>query len=256
MSKPVLGAQLYTVRQFTQTIGGVAESLKKVRDIGYSTVQISGLGPVDPKEVAGIVADLGLTAAATHVSWGRLQNELLAVIEEHKLWNCTHPAISYLPGEYAGAEGLDRFLDELLPIAEALAGEGIDLSYHNHSQELAGPAGRTWLAMLYERTDPKVLKPEIDTYWIQRGGGDPAEWIGRYPHRQCLVHFKDMTVTEKGEPRFAEVGEGNINWVRIIEAVAEAGVEYAFVEQDDCYGRDPFESLAISYRNLKQMGLS
>jgi len=49
------------------------------------------------------------------------------------------------------------------------------------------------------------------------------------------------------------VGEGNLNWKAIIEAAEEGGVEWYIVEQDSCYGRDPFESLAISYRNLKAM---
>jgi sugar phosphate isomerase/epimerase len=51
-----------------------------------------------------------------------------------------------------------------------------------------------------------------------------------------------------------EVGEGNLNWPEIIEACRHAGVEYYAVEQDTCC-RDPFESLAISLRNLKAMGL-
>ena len=33
-------------------------------------------------------------------------------------------------------------------------------------------------------------------------------------------------------------------------------LDWIIVEQDRSYDRDPFESLAISYRNLKAMGLS
>ncbi|UCD39610.1 MAG: hypothetical protein JSV87_04140, partial [Candidatus Bathyarchaeota archaeon] len=64
-----------------------------------------------------------------------------------------------------------------------------------------------------------------------------------------------MIVTPKREQRFAEIGEGNMNWQAIIEAAEESGVEWYLVEQDNCYGRDPFESLRISHRNLKAMGL-
>ena len=46
-----------------------------------------------------------------------------------------------------------------------------------------------------------------------------------------------------------------MNWQAINDACAAAGIEYCIVEQDDCYDRDPFDSLAISYRNLKAMGL-
>jgi sugar phosphate isomerase/epimerase len=50
---------------------------------------------------------------------------------------------------------------------------------------------------------------------------------------------------------FAEIGEGNLNFKAIIAACREIGVEWYVVEQDVCR-RDPFESLAISFRNLQQ----
>jgi len=254
MSKPVVGAQLFTLREYTKTIEDIAVTLKKVQEIGYTAVQISAFGPVDPKEVANLVNDLGVNVAATHVGWPRFLNELDAVIEEHKLWGCTHAAIGGLPGEYRGADGVKRFLDELTPVAEKLAAEGMDFSYHNHNHELALCGDRTWLAALYEDSDPAVLKAEIDTYWIQAGGGDPALWIRKCGGREPLVHLKDMCVTEEREQRFAEIGEGNLNWPAILEACEAGDAEYLLVEQDNCYGRDPFESLAISYRNLKAMG--
>jgi sugar phosphate isomerase/epimerase len=254
MAKPVLGAQMYTVRNFTKTLPDIAESLRKIQKIGYTSVQFSGLGPVDPKELAKIAADLGLTVAATHMGWNRFLQDLDAVIAEHRTWGCRHPAIGGLPGEYFSEEGVKRFLDELRPVAARLAQAGMDFSYHNHNHELAKVGGRTWLAALYEQAEPAALKAEIDTYWIQAGGGDPAAWIRKCAGREPLLHLKDMTITTKRELRMAEIGEGNLNWPVILKAAEEGGVEHLLVEQDDCYGRDPFESLAISYRNLRAMG--
>ncbi len=255
MSKPVLGAQLYTVRQFTRTASDLAATLKKIADIGYTAVQISGIGSIDPKDVARMMEDTGLTVAATHVGWNRLLNDLDAVIEEHKLWKCVHVAIGGLPKEYYSIDGIKRFIDELTPIAERLLQEGMDFSYHNHNHELAKYEGKTWLERLYEQADPRYLKAEIDTYWIQAGGGDPAEWIRKCAGREPLLHLKDMIVTPDRQQRFAEIGEGNLNWPAILQAAKEGGVEWYLVEQDNCYERDPFESLAISYRNLREMGL-
>jgi len=256
MASSVVGAQLFTLREHTKTIRDIRSTLKKVAGIGYKAVQISGFGPAEPKEVAAAVKDAGLVVGATHVGWQRFQTELDRVIEEHKLWKCTHPAIGGLPGEYRGADGLARFIAELPPVAEKLATHGMDFSYHNHAHEFVRIDGRkTWLEVLYERTSPRHLKAELDVHWIQTGGGDPAAWIRRYPGRQPLLHLKDYTIGEKGERRFAEIGEGNMNWPAILAAAREAGVEWYLVEQDDCYGRDPFESLALSLRNLEQMGL-
>jgi len=255
MAEYVLGAQLYTVREFTETLDGIAKTLDKVAAIGYKAIQISGFGPVPAKDIAGIVTDNGLTVASTHTSWDRFLNDLDAVIEEHKLWKCSHPAIGGLPAEYRSLDGLKRFLDEIGPVAEALAAEDMDFSYHNHNLDLARYGEKTWLEMLYEQAAPDVLKAEVDVYWIQAGGGDPALWVQQCAGREPLLHLKDMIVTPEREQRFAEIGEGNLNWPAIIAAAREGGVEWYLVEQDDCYGRDPFESLAISYRNLRQMGL-
>jgi sugar phosphate isomerase/epimerase len=50
------------------------------------------------------------------------------------------------------------------------------------------------------------------------------------------------------------VGEGNLDMKAIIEAGLAMGSKYLIIEQDDTYGKDPFESLAISADNLKRMG--
>jgi len=256
MLENVVGAQLYTVREFTQDIAGVAASLKKVADIGYTAVQISGFGPVDTKEVAQIAQDNGLAIVATHLSWDRFLNDLDAVIEEHKIWKCPHPAVGGLPREYYTPDGLNQFLDELAPVAAKLADAGMDFSYHNHNHEFAKYGDKLWIEMLYEQASPDMLKAELDVYWVQAGGGDPTYWVQKCAGREPLLHLKDMCVTPQREQRFAEIGEGNLNWPSIFAAAQEAGVEWYLVEQDNCYGRDPFESLAISYRNLKAMGLS
>ncbi len=255
MSKPVAGAQLYTIREFCKTMPDVAASLKKVADIGYTTIQISGFGPVDPRDVAKVVADNGLTVAATHIGWSRFLEDLDGVIAEHKLWKCVHPAIGGLPRDYHTPDGVKRFRDELAPIAERLGKEGMDFSYHNHNHELVRFGGKTWLDMLYEQIGPELLKAEIDTYWIQAGGADPTAWVRKCAGRMPLLHVKDMAISPEREQRFAEIGEGNLNWPAILDAAEEAEVEYCLVEQDRCYERDPFESLAISYRNLKAMGV-
>jgi sugar phosphate isomerase/epimerase len=130
---------------------------------------------------------------------------------------------------------------------------GLTFGYHNHSFELEKFDGRTGLEILYSESDPAAFTAEIDTYWIQHGGGDPAWWIRGVAGRSPLVHLKDMTM-RGSQQLMAEVGEGNLNWPAILEACRAAGVLWYIVEQDTCQ-RDPFESLGISLRNLQAMGL-
>ncbi len=253
MATPHPGAQMYTVREFIKTPAGIAESLKKIKRIGYDYVQLSGLGPIDARELRRMLDGEGLVACATHVSFKQLMEDLPALIEEHHILGCPHVGLGSLPAEHHNGEGYAWFAREGSRIARELAKANLTFSYHNHDTELQKWGDRLGLDILYEESDPEVFFAEIDTYWIQHGGGDPAAWIRRLKGREPLVHFKDMTVVDR-QPVMAEVGEGNLNWPAILEACREAGVEWYLVEQDWC-ARDPFESLAISLRNLHAWGI-
>lgn len=258
MAQPRLAAQLYTIRDFTKTADDFARSMRKVRDIGYTAVQISALGPIPPERVRGIVVDAGLTVCNTHIGFERLKNDLPAVIADHRLWNCRHVAVGSLPPSFRsdGAAGFRRFAREATAIGQALRDAGLTFSYHNHAFEFErfpGEAG-TALDIIYNETDPSCVQAEIDVYWVQFGGADPAAWIRRVANRMPVVHLKDMTI-QANQQIMAEVGEGNLNWPSILQACRDADVEWYAVEQDRCQ-RDPFESLAISYRNLTAMGLT
>ncbi len=256
MTKPVLAAQLYTVREYTRTAQDFAASMKKIHEIGYQAVQVSAIGPIPHQEVKAIVEDLGLTICNTHIPYDRLWNDLDSVIEQHHLWNCRHVAIGSLPAAYReeGEAGYRRFAQEASQVGEKLHAAGLTFSYHNHSFEFERFGKRTALDIIYEESDPRYLQAEIDTYWVQHGGGDPAAWIRRMKGRMPVVHLKDMVIVDRQQV-MAEVGEGNLNWPAILDACREAGVEWYAVEQDICR-RDPFESLRISYENLRAMGLA
>ena len=99
----------------------------------------------------------------------------------------------------------------------------------------------------------------------------------KYAGRIRLLHLKDYRIGEMKMPeggidftnresimkfmggfnnvvQFAEVGEGTLPVAACIEAGLAGGSEYFLVEQDDTYGRDPFESLKISHDNLVKLG--
>ena len=261
MTQPRLAAQLYTIREFTQTAADFAASMKKIRAIGYRAVQISGIGPIPDAEVKAIVDDLGLAVCNTHTGYDLLWHQIDAVVERHRFWNCKHVAIGIMPQPYReeGEGGFRRFAQEASRVGERLHEAGLTFSYHNHSFEFVRFGSRrqggtrTGLDVIYEESDPRYLQAELDTYWIQHGGGDPAAWIRKMKGRMPVVHLKDMVIVD-GEQAMAEIGEGNLNWPAILQACQEAGVEWYAIEQDTCRG-DPFESLRISYENLRGMGV-
>jgi sugar phosphate isomerase/epimerase len=82
------------------------------------------------------------------------------------------------------------------------------------------------------------------------------QWIEKVSGRIPCIHFKDMAVTLDRAQLMAEIGEGNLNWPAIIKSCKSAGVKWYIIEQDNCNGRDPFESIAISLKNVREMGLA
>jgi sugar phosphate isomerase/epimerase len=250
-----IAAQMYTLREFTKTPPDIAKTLGRVKKLGYDAVQLSALGPIDPKELAKILQNEGLACCATHVSQDRMKNETEKVLEEHKLWACRYTAIGgFNPKENGSTQAWTNFASDYNTVARKFAGTGVSLGYHNHSHELVKYDGKQALQILIEKCDLAVWF-EIDTYWITQGGGDPVQWINKVKGRIPCVHFKDMAVKWDRAQYMAEVGVGNLNWPGIIGACKAAGTEWYIVEQDTCY-RDPFDSLKTSLDNMKQMGLS
>jgi len=245
---------MYTLRDFTKTPADIARTMSKVKSIGYNAVQLSALGPIETPELVKILDGEGLEVCATHVSFERMRDETQSVIDEHRMLGCKYPAIGGLPAAYRNEEGYKKFAVEASEVGKRLSEGGLTFGYHNHSFEMERFGGRTGLDILYSESDPRYFTAEIDTYWIQHGGGDPAAWITKLSGRIPLLHLKDMTVNSKMEQLMAEVGEGNLNWPAILDASAKAGVIWYIIEQDVCQ-RDPFESLAISLRNLRAMGI-
>jgi sugar phosphate isomerase/epimerase len=255
MAQPVLAAQLYTLRDYTRTARELAVTLHRVRAIGYRAVQVSAIGPIAPEELRAILHGEDLAMCNTHTDYERLVAELPAVVAEHRLWDCRHVAIGGMPDQYfaAGEEGYHRFAREANAIGHSLHEAGLTFSYHNHNVEFTRFGARSGLEILLAETDPRYFQAELDTYWVQAGGGDVVQWIRRVKDRMPVVHLKDMVMQGRKQV-MAEVGEGNLNWPGILQACREAGVQWYAVEQDICQ-RDPFESLAISYHNLQAMGL-
>lgn len=247
-----IAAQLYTVRAFTQTEDNFAASIKKVADIGYAGVQLSAVGPIPPKFIADTCKEHGLEIKCSHSPPPRFLNDVDKLIEEHKLYNADLIGIGMIPEEYrADLAGVKKFISDFLPAAKKIKEAGLNFCYHNHEYEFGRFDGKLIMDYLLEGFKEADIKIILDTYWTQCGGCDPVEWIRKLVGQVPQVHFKDMKIVDR-QQRFAEIGEGNLNWPAIIEACRQSQVEWVIVEQDDSYGRDPFDSLRISHEFLKK----
>ena len=247
-----VGVQLYTLRDFTKTAKETAETLKKVKEMGYNIVQVSAVGePKDAKELRKLLDDNGLIAVSTHTGYEAIVKETEKVIEEHKILGCEAIICPGLPMELHNKEGYIKVGKDFSKVIGKIKESGLILAYHNHGIEFERYEGKMGLEILMENCPE--LEAEIDTYWVQYGGGDPAYWIERFKDRVSEVHFKDMGIIRNRQV-MPPIGEGNLNWERIIEACKQANVKYCLVEMD-APTIEPFEALRISLINLKKFGL-
>ena len=246
-----IGAQFYTIHEYCDTLERFEESIKKVADIGYRYVQISGTCAYEPQWLKEKLEANGLQCVITHNPGDRLVSEPKKLAEENSVFGCNYIGLGGYSFNLSNSEeDYDNYIKQFMPTAKAIKESGKLFMHHNHSQEFQKINGKTIIELLSEAFPADELGFTLDTYWVQYGGGNPAEWLERLAGRVPCIHLKDFAYGLK----MAVVGEGNINFEKVFQAAEKAGTEYMLVEQDDCYGEDPFECLKRSYGNLKAMG--
>jgi len=253
MANSVIAAQMYTCRDFTNTLENLAEAFRKLAQIGYEAVELGAIGAEHTAEQMKELLDShGLIACGTGTDFVDLRDNPEEQVEYHKAIDCEYTAVS---GGWDLATEADwiGFAREANELGRRLGSMGLSYGYHNHSHEFEKFGERTAMEILFEESDPDCVFAELDTYWVQHGGASPVVWINKLADRLPLLHVKDMAMRGR-EQLYAEVGEGNLDWEGIIAAAQDAGVKWYIVEQDICQ-HDPFESLEISFNNLKKMGL-
>ncbi|MFZ5825452.1 MAG: sugar phosphate isomerase/epimerase family protein [Bacillota bacterium] len=244
---PRIGVQLYTLRnEARQDFPSV---LRALSEMGYEGVEFAGLQGWPLEQIVAVLRETGLVTAGMHVPYARLMTDLPAVVAEAEALGCRTLVCPWLPLEMRNEATYRQLRKELNQVAEALAGSGLRLSYHNHDFEFAVEIdGQTALEYLLEPVPGNRILAEIDVYWAQKAGLNPAAFIQPYRGRMPLIHLKDMTPDELGS--FAEIGTGQVEFRPILAWCQEAGVEWLVVEQDLCAG-SPFDSVRLSLQNLR-----
>lgn len=248
-----IGAQYYTIREFCRTLDDFDDSCKKVSEIGYKYIQLSGIGDFSAQEIRPIIKKYGLEVVCTHRPASNYLENLENEIEFHKSIGCNICGIGCMPEFNAKPETIENFIKNFKPIANRLSEEGLVFAYHNHAFDFEKINGKFAFDIIFEKMSSENFKSILDVYWLAYAGINPAEFIMEYKENIALVHFKDLRIVDN-KPQYAEIGNGNLNWESIILACENAGVCYALVEQDECES-NPFDSLKISYDYLMKRGI-
>ena len=253
MSNIKLGVQLFTLREHCQTAEDFENTLKFLNEIGCNVIQISAVGPIDPVVVGELVKKYNMEVCVTHKPYDRMKNDLEALMYEHDLMGCKNIGMGAMPGNiHESYEGVTGFIAKCNEIGAQMRANGKQLCYHNHAFEFETYDGKRTFERLIEETTADTLHFIPDTYWMQVGGVNPAEYIKKLAGRVEVCHFKDMRIVNN-QQRFAECGTGNIDLGACYRACKEIGVKYIVIEQDLCYDMDVFESVRIGFEGLKRI---
>ena len=250
-----IGAQLYTATKRLQTLEDFDAGLKKVADIGYRCVQVSGTCAYKPEWLRDKLQEHGLTCAITHISTDRMINETEKVVAEHAIFGCKNIGLGSIPVPMRGTlEGYEEFRKTFLPVAQKIHDLGATFHYHNHDFDFNKIEDKHVMERILEDF-PESTEFTFDLGWTAFADVDVLEWIDLLKGRISRIHLKDYAdMPEDGSittcAYLRPIYEGKLPYDDYIKALAKAGTEYMLVEQDYCYDEDEFECLRRSFVNV------
>ena len=261
-----LGAELYTVRDLMPKSD--QQTLEAIAKIGYTEVE--GDYPTLMR-TAPLLKQYGLKPVSCHIPTPMVTGTpgapegltMEKMYADLKGLGTRYAVLPYLAPNLRGdAVKMKKFAEQMNAAAAKAHAAGLEFAYHNHAFEFEGAPGHRTIDVFLETLNPKLVALEMDVFWVSVAGNDPVEWLHKLKGRVSLLHLKDKkkdfpTRYNEGVPpdTFREVGNGSLDFARIIPAAKAAGVKHFFVEQDRTSG-DPVASLGQSYKFVRELKLA
>ncbi|MBB6145089.1 sugar phosphate isomerase/epimerase [Silvibacterium bohemicum] len=275
--KVPLGLQLYSVRQQLPT--DYDGTLKQIGALGYREVEAAGYFNHSAAEVKQALSGAGLSLVSAHYSSDDLHKQFDQILAFNKELGVGHIVCSF-PGfkdpsrvkNLSGRERLHAFTledwrwnaEQFNMLGEKVSAAGMKFGYHNHFLEFKQVDGVTPLDEIIRLTDPANVTFEMDCGWVIVGGGNPVDFLKKYPTRISMLHVKDFKNIEpqsnansgaETPPTVTELGQGTIDYAPIFKAAAKAGhIRHIFVEQE-AFDMPPMESLKIDADYMRKLGV-
>jgi len=242
------GLILYTLRDDMRK--NPEASLDRIAEIGYNWLEAAsydggkfyGRKPADFRKMVES-RDMQLISSHNGLNEDNL-DEVVGAAAEAGLQYLVIPS---LPNNWiSSGDALKQTADFMNMAGEKCRENGMKLGFHNHTAEFEPVEGQIPYDVFLKNTDPGLVTFQLDLAWITKSGNDPLEYFEKYPGRFELWHVKDLSEDKED----ATLGEGTINFKPIFAKAVTAGMEYFFVEQDNCRTHTPFESIEISRNYL------
>jgi len=261
--KPFGGLALYTVRDAMTK--EARATLEKVAQAGYVNIESAGYNNgkfynLSPADFKALLQEMKLSPISAHQGSVNFENvdqqiaDLKAVGFKYFVIPVPPMNLFYYDNvnkKMAMKGGAKNLADILTKLGEKCKAAGLELLYHNHDFEFAkDDEGNVVIDYLLEHCDPKLVNFQMDLFWVTKAGADPVAYFKRYPGRFKIWHVKDMDA----QGRFAPVGNGSIDFKRILANKKLSGMKYYYVEQDACFNETSLEAIQISHKGLGKIG--
>jgi sugar phosphate isomerase/epimerase len=258
MAAPVqvpVGLQLYSVRNLLPK--DFEGTLQKLAAAGYKEVEAAGYFDKTAADFGNALQKAGLKCVSTHHQLTQLKTQFDQLIQYGQAIG-----LEYIICSWAGVHrdptrkgelNLDdwRYVaDQFNAIGAKVKAAGMTFGYHNHVVEFGTENGIVFFDELLKRTDPNVVKFEMDCGWVVGGGHNPVDYLTKFPERFPLLHVKDMVKEPDGKLRNVVMGKGFIDYKPIFRAAT--GLKHYFIEQEEFEG-DPMTELREDAEFMKKL---
>lgn len=246
-----VGVQLYSLRDDARA--DLAGTLAAIAAIGYRDVEL--LGSMDnfgmpPARLRQVLDANGLRAPSTHVG-GSALDDLERQLDDALTLGHRYLVVASLP--IVGPRTLDdyrRWADRLNEAGQRTLSRGVHLGFHNHANDHAPIDGIVPYDLLVERTEPGLVRHQLDTGNTAMAGRDPLEYLRRYGDRYWSFHIKDVPRLEATSD--TELGQGVIDFRSLLAGIEDIDDKLLFVEQET-YPGAPLESVRRDYAYLASL---
>ena len=231
-----IGIQVSSLKPLLLTSEQVHEAYAKMKALGSDVVQTQWVDFSVP------VADIAAAARNNGVNSVSVQDFYDVVLEKFDYYTSLNTAtggtwlcVSRIPERLKSPEGLDLYIGELRAMQDKLTPLGQKLCFHPVTGDYRAVPGINAVEYLLDHMPE--LDICLDLYHLNRNCQDMPGFIRRYGSRICMVHFKDAVGNV-----LVPAGQGDTNWNGVVQACLDAGVPYAFVEQET-WDRDPYDCM-------------
>lgn len=246
---PPIAIQLYSLR--AQLAENYESVIRRIAEIGYVGIEYWREGTATPERTAQLCHENGLQIMSMHAPMPMLDNmsQIVDIADTFGVRRVVCPW--YPPERFVTLDDVRAVCDELNRANDALRENNLELHYHNHWQECAMLDSKPVYQHMLDMLAPNIGF-ELDLYWAQTAGLNPAEMVRDLGKRAPLLHIKDGPATMDGD--MTAVGDGVVDMPAIAEASRDTA-EWWIVELDRC-ATDMLAAVQKSYNYLTEHELA